>query len=80
MDVVKTSAFPNIDAEIARAGLNKYSFAKAVDVSYSTIKSYMIGKTDIPCSKLVKMADLFGCITDYLLGLTDQPDNHQNVS
>ena len=61
--------FKNIKAECARSGLTKADLAVALGVSYSTVRNYLRGGTDIPCSKLIEMAHLFNCSTDYLLGL-----------
>lgn len=61
--------FPNIDAERARAGWSRVQLAEQLNVSYSTLKNWMNGKTEIPVSKILEMARLFNCSTDYLLGL-----------
>lgn len=60
--------YPNINAEIARVGMTKTDFAQKIGVSYYTFKSWQAGKSEIPATKLMKMADIFGCTTDYLLG------------
>jgi transcriptional regulator with XRE-family HTH domain len=62
--------FPNIEAERARKGYTKSELAKRLNVSDSTLKNWMYGKTEIPSSKIVELAKLFGTSTDYLLGLT----------
>ena len=64
--------FPNIDAERARLGMSRVDLAKKLGVSYSTMKNWMKGSTDIPVSKIMEMSTLFQCTTDYLLGLADQ--------
>lgn len=61
--------FPNIDAERARNGMSRAELANRLDVSYSTMKSWMSGRTDIPSSKLVQMSEMFRVSVDYLLGL-----------
>jgi len=63
--------FPNINAECARAGMTKAELAEHLGVSYGTLKNWMRGKGEIPASKLVIMAELFKCSTDYLLGVTE---------
>jgi len=63
--------FPNINAECARSGMTKADLAENLGVSYSTLKNWMKGKGEIPASKLIAMAELFKCSTDYLLGITD---------
>lgn len=62
--------FPNIDAERARLGMSKVDLARELNVSYSTLKSWMNGKTEMPCSKIIAMTKLFGVSSDYLLGVT----------
>lgn len=61
--------FPNINAECARAGMTKSLLAERLGVSYGTLKNWMNGKGEIPASKLIIMSKLFGCSTDYLLGV-----------
>lgn len=65
--------FPNIEAERSRKGWSRVRLAQELGVSYGTVKNWMNGKTEIPCSKIIEMSKLFSCKTDYLLGLdTDQ--------
>lgn len=64
--------FPNIDAERSRKGWSRVQLAKELGVSYGTVKNWMAGRSEIPCSKLIKMSELFSCRTDYLLGLDTQ--------
>lgn len=66
--------FPNIDAERARLGMSRVDLAKKLGVSYSTMKNWMKGSTDIPVSKIMEMSTLFQCTTDYLLGLDSGRD------
>lgn len=68
--------FPNIDAERARLGMSKSDLAQTLGVSYSTFKSWMSGKTEMPCSKIVAMAKLFGVSSDYLLGISSSLNQH----
>ena len=60
--------YQNIKAEIARNDLNYKKVATELDVSVNTLKNWMTGRTQIPCSKIISMSKLFGCTTDYLLG------------
>lgn len=64
-----TCLYPNIEAERARKSMSRIQLANYLGVSESTMKNWMHGKTEIPASKLIKMANFFGCTTDYLLGL-----------
>ncbi len=65
--------FPNIDAERARSGMTRVDLANKLGVSYSTMKSWMSGRTEIPCSKLIEMSKMFNVTTDYLLGVNIEP-------
>lgn len=59
--------YQNIKAEIARHDLNYKKVAAELDVSVNTLKNWMTGRTQIPCSKIISMSKMFGCTTDYLL-------------
>lgn len=61
--------FPNIDAERARHGLSKVALAEKLGISYSTLKSWMSGKSEIPCSQIIAMTKLFNVTSDYLIGI-----------
>lgn len=60
--------FPNIDAERARRKMSQQYLAEFLGVSRRTLLNWLNGKTEIPCSAITKMAKLFNCSTDYLLG------------
>lgn len=62
--------YPNIEAERARAGMTKANMANAIGVTTDTVKNWQNNRTEIPASKIVALADLFGVSTDYLLGRT----------
>ena len=59
--------YPNIEAERARHGVSNDDLAEKLDVSRKTLFNWM-EKGNIPTSALIKMADLFNCTIDYLLG------------
>lgn len=63
--------YPNIEAERARIGMTKLAMAAEIGVSPDTVKNWQDGKTDIPATKIVALADLFSVTTDYLLGRTN---------
>ncbi len=67
--------YPNIEAERARTGMTKASLASAIGVSTCTIKNWQSGRTEIPASKIVALAAIFGVSTDYLLGLGTKPNS-----
>ena len=61
--------FPSITAEMARNNYTNKTLAEKIGVSEKTISNWRCGRTEIPVSKLLAMARLFGVTTDYLLGL-----------
>lgn len=67
---MKQVRYPNIEAERARNGMTKEKFASLLGISVSTVKNWQNGRTEIPASKIIKMAILFNVSTDYLLGRT----------
>lgn len=63
----------NIEAERVKKKIkSKKAAAQIFKVSYPTYNSWVRGG-DIPSSKLVEMADYYGCTTDHLLELFDIP-------
>ena len=65
----------NIEAERARAGMTKNELSEKLGISQKTYVQYVNGS---PSSSdvLEKMAVLFNCSIDYLLGI----DRHDNES
>ena len=59
----------NIEAERVRNEMTKEEIAATLGISSKTYLSYIREDTAIPSDVLVKMARLFHCGTDYLLGL-----------
>ena len=60
----------NIEAERGRKQLSKEALSRALGITSRTYWNYISGGP-IPSDKLVAMAHLFECSTDYLLGLTE---------
>lgn len=60
-----------IEAERKAMQLTKEGIGKALGITSRTYWNYINGGP-IPSDKLIAMARLFGCSTDYLLGLTDK--------
>ncbi len=58
----------NIEAERARSQMTKEAVAAKIGITQKTYSNYVKGATPIPSDVLVKMANLFHCTTDYLLG------------
>jgi len=59
--------YPNIDAERARKGISNDRLAEDLGVTRKTLYNWL-NKGNIPLSSLIKMADMFDCSIDYLLG------------
>ena len=60
--------YPNIETERIRNKMGKVKFARSIGSSPTTVKNWQNGKTEIPASKIIVMANLFNVSTDYLLG------------
>ena len=65
----------NVEAERARLGLSKTAISTQLGITITTYGKYVNESWPIPSSTLVRMAQLFNCRTDYLLGL-DPPAQH----
>lgn len=61
----------NIEAERGRKQMSKEALSRELNITSRTYWNYLAGGP-IPSDKLVHMAKLFECSTDYLLGLTDR--------
>ena len=61
--------YPIIEAERIKHGISAQRFAEALDVSPRTVRNWQNGRTELPLSKLVKICQILGCRSDYLLGL-----------
>lgn len=59
--------YPNIDAERARKGISNDRLADDLGVTRKTLYNWLT-KGNIPLSALIRMADMFDCSIDYLLG------------
>lgn len=62
----------NIASERKRLGLNQKEFAEKIGVSLTTVSNWETGTTDVGANNLCAMSKLFGCSTDYLLGISDE--------
>lgn len=64
--------FPNIKAELGRRDMTMVDLAEYLKVNRKTVYKWMHGISEIPASAITKMAALFNCTTDYLLGINNQ--------
>lgn len=60
---------PIIEAERIKRQMSRDDLANALGVSRRTISNWQNGSTELPLSKLLSMAQMWNCSTDYLLGL-----------
>ena len=65
-------ALRNIRSERMRMGLSVADAAKRLGVSKNTLNSWELNKSSPDGTHLIKMARLFRCTADYLLGLTEE--------
>ena len=71
----------SIEAERARYHLSKEELAKKLNISVKTYYNWINEETDVPSTKLVAMAKMFGTDVDYLLkGMVGVPDNIECLS
>lgn len=62
----------NIASERVRAGLTQPQLAERLGLDISTVLRMEKDRAPVTGDRLVAMASIFGCSTDYLLGLTDE--------
>ena len=62
--------YPNINAEMARNGMNRTDLAKKLGVCRKTVYNWLT-KGQLPLDVVVKLADLFDKPVDYLLGRSE---------
>lgn len=65
--------FCNMEAERARHGQTREDVAVYLGVTRRTYLNWMNGKSEIPCSAIIKLTQLWQTSSDYLLGLADYP-------
>lgn len=68
----KIIPYPHIRDLREDADLSQSQIAKILNCSQVAYSYYEIGKRDIPTEVLIKIAQFYGCSTDYLLGLTNE--------
>lgn len=63
---------PNIEFERIRHDVSKIELSRILGVSRKTMSNWQSGKTEMPVSKLIILADIWECSADYLLGIEDK--------
>jgi len=64
-----TLNLPIIEAERIKHRMSRNDLAETLGVSTRTISNWQSGVTELPLSKLLTLAEMWNCTTDYLLGL-----------
>ncbi len=59
------------DNDLSQRFIADYLHCSQVAYSY-----YELGRRDLPVSVVIRLADFYGCSTDYLLGLTDKRERN----
>lgn len=62
--------FENMEAERERHKMSREYVAEVLEVSVSAYEEWLVGKTEIPGTVIVRLARLWGVSSDYLLGLS----------
>ena len=57
--------------------LTQKEVAGILQCSQQVYSNYELGQRDIPTDILIKLSRLYKVSTDYILGLTDDPDQHK---
>ena len=65
----------NIRAERARLDMSQHDLAERVGVSESLVRNWEAGRSAPKPRNLIALSDLFGCSTDWLLGLSQSRTN-----
>jgi len=64
--------YPRIKNMREDMDLSQTDVAKVLNCSQVAYSYYENGKRDIPTSVLIKLANLYHCSTDYLLGISEK--------
>ena len=57
--------------------LTQKEVAGILQCSQQVYSNYELGQRDIPTDILIKLSRFYKLSTDYILGLTDDPDQHK---
>ena len=57
--------------------LTQKEVAGILQCSQQVYSNYELGQRDIPTDILIKLSRFYKVSTDYILGLTDDPDQHK---
>lgn len=66
--------YPRIRALREDKDLSQTEMARQLGCSQQAYSNYELGQRDIPLDALIRLADFHRVSVDYLLGLTDRPE------
>ncbi len=64
--------FPRIEDLRTDSDKTQIQIAQYLNLNREVYRRYEKGEREIPVWALVKLSELYGCSTDYILGLTDR--------
>lgn len=70
--------FNNIEAERARHRMTKLDLAQHLGVTERTVYNWIHQYSDMPCSAIIKLSQLWNCSIDYLLSTDEKKENQIN--
>ena len=62
----------NVEAERIKHQMSRKELCDFLGVALRTYQNWLAGKSEMPLSKLMRLAETWGKSIDYLLGLTEQ--------
>lgn len=65
--------YPNIEAERARNNISQEELSQILNIERKSYYNWL-KKGNIPVTVLIKLAEIFNCSVDYLLGRTRNPN------
>lgn len=68
--------FPRLEDLRTDSDLTQVDIADYLNMNREVYRRYEKGIREIPVWAVIKLAELYGVSTDYLLGLTDEPGRH----
>ena len=71
--------YPNIRSEMDRNNITVRKLAEYLDLSVNSVSFRLNGRREFTLSEVEKLADVFGCSLDYLVGHEVRASVHNGV-
>ena len=62
----------SLKAEMTRKKVNQKQLAEILEISVQSLSAKIAGRAPFKDTEIVKLSELFGCSTDYILELSDE--------